>query len=71
MLPSQNELLPKLDNNTISVYQQRFSTASVIATSVCGILKMNSKAIDNILNKVTKFCNSLPDEMSSTISGNI
>jgi len=71
MLPSQNELPPKLDDNTISVYQQRFSTAGAIATSVRGILKMNSKAIDNVLDKVTKFRNSLPDETSSTISGNI
>ena len=71
MLPSQNELLPKLNDNTISVYQQHFSTAGVIATSMHGILKMNLKAIDDILKKVTKFCNSLSDEMSSTISGNI
>ena len=53
MLPSQNDLLLKLDDNTISVYQQRFSTAGVIATSMCSILKMNSKAIDNVLDKVT------------------
>ena len=71
MLPSQNELPPKLDDNTISVYQQHFSTAGAITTSVHGILKMNSKAIDNVLDKVTKFRNSLPDETSSTISGNI
>jgi len=71
MLPSQNDLPLKLDDNTISVYQQHFSTAGAIATSMRGILKMNSKAINNVLNKVTKFRNSLPDEMSSTISGNI
>jgi len=71
MLPSQNELPPKLDDNTILVYQQHFSTAGAITTSVRGILKMNSKVIDNVLDKVTKFRNSLPDETSSTISGNI
>ena len=54
-----------------SQHQQCFSTASAIATSVCGILKMNLKVIDNVLEKVTKFHNSLPDETSSTISSNI
>ena len=36
-----------------------------------GILKNNSTAIDAVLAKVTEFRNNLPDETSSTISGNI
>jgi len=71
MLSSQNQLLPKLDGNTISIYQQRFSNAGVIVSSVHSILKNNSTAIDAILAKVTEFHNNLPDETSSTISGNI
>ena len=71
MLPSQNQLPLKLDAKEISVYQQCFSNAGVIATSVRGILRNNLTAIDAILAKVTDFCKKLPDEMSSTISGNI
>jgi len=71
MLSSQNQLPPKLDGNTISIYQQRFSNAGAIVSSVRGILKNNSTAIDAVLAKVTEFCNNLPDETSSTISGNI
>ena len=71
MLPSQDQLPPKLDAEKISVYQQRFSNAGAIATSVRSILRDNSKAIDAVLAKVTEFRNNLPDETSSTISGNI
>ena len=68
MLPSQNQLPPKLDAKEILVYQQCFSNAGVIATSVRGILGNNLTAIDAILAKVTDFHKKLPDEMSSTIS---
>ena len=71
MLSSQNQLPPKLDGNTISIYPQRFSNAGAIVNSVRGILKNNSTAIDAVLAKVTEFRNNLPDETSSTISGNI
>lgn len=71
MLPSQNQLPPGLDAEKISGYQQRFSNASSIATSVRGILRNNATAIDAVLAKVTEFRNELPDETSSTISGNI
>jgi len=71
MLSSQNQLPLKLNGNTISIYQQRFSNAGAIISSMRGILKNNSTAIDAVLAKVTKFCNNLPDETSSTISGNI
>ena len=70
-LSSQNQLPPKLDENTILFYQQRFSNAGAIVSSMRGILKNNAPAIDAVLANVTEFCNSLPDEMSSTISGNI
>jgi hypothetical protein len=71
MLPSQNELPPKLDTKKTSVYQQCFSNASAIVTSMRSILKNHSTAIDAVLGKVTKFRNNLLDETSSTISGNI
>ena len=71
MLPSQNQLPPKVDAEEISVYQQCFSNAGAIATSVRGILRNNSTAIDAVLAKVTDFHKKLPDETSSTISGNI
>ena len=70
-LSSQNQLPLKLDENTISFYQQCFSNAGVIISSVHSILKNNSAAIDAVLANVTEFHNNLPDEMSSTISGNI
>jgi len=71
MLPSQNELPPELSADETSVFQQRFSTAGAIATSVRDILRNNSTKIDAVLGKVTKFRSDLPDETSSTISGNI
>jgi hypothetical protein len=71
MLPSQNELPPELSAEETSVFQQRFSTADAIATSVRDILRNNSTKIDTVLGKVTKFRGDLPDETSSTISGNI
>ena len=71
MLLSQNKLPPKLDKDKVSVYEQHFSTANVIVTSVHNILRNNSAKIDAVLGKVTKFCKNLPDETSSTISGNI
>jgi len=71
MLSSQNQLPLKLDGNTISIYQQCFSNAGAIVSSVHSILKNNSTAINAILAKVTEFRNNLPDEMSSTISENI
>jgi hypothetical protein len=71
MLPSQNELPPELSTEETSVFQQHFSTAGAITTSVCDILRNNSTKIDTVLSKVTKFHGNLPDETSSTISGNI
>ena len=68
---SYHQLPPKLDENTISFYQQRFSNAGAIISSMRGILKNNAPAIDAVLANVTDFCNSLPDEKGSTISGNI
>ena len=70
-LSSQNQLPPKLNENTISFYQQCFSNAGAIVSSVHGILKNNLAAIDAVLTNLTEFHNNLPDETSSTISGNI
>jgi hypothetical protein len=52
-LSSQNQLPPKLDESTILFYQQHFSNAGAIVSSMRGILKNNAPAIDTILANVT------------------